>query len=436
MSELSLSDQSFEHSNENKALKESYKKNARIITNVFFVALFIDYYGGFGIKYFAFAIAVFWLFAHKNSFGIFRNVWADILVLLIIPIIFIILRLPDNYLFTSKNVDLSTYISRSYSTISSVSLLILYPLFREVGTSYVISRIIIGLRITAIFVIAIYAFHTLGVIDVRDFKEISDKYRIGVYGTDTRMMDDQFLDEDQKIESHPYVAHALIITMGYEVLSSIVATAYIFIALLIVSQRGLTYGAIVIAVLTIVLTKRISIGTVIKKYVLITLMLGIVLIQFESIRYRLTENFIGRTNQLINVEDASTLVRLGHINGYINLLQDQPSVIFVGAGPMGEIYNLFMGSTVQLVEMSIMNIAIWFGIPYACLFIFWLFRSPFRLWRLRNSLNFRKEDIALIVGASIFWIVGNTNPLMTTPLSIITFMLVSLRRMEIIDNGK
>ena len=137
----------------------------------------------------------------------------------------------------------------------------------------------------------------------------------------------------------------------------------IFVALLIVAQRGLIMGGALLIVLTTVLSKGLSFKGLIKKYLMFFLLMLVVISQSEAISYRLTGVFFERTTQLINVEDASTLFRLGHIQGYLSLLQDDPYAAIVGSGPMGEIYNPFAGRSIQLLEMSILNLAIWFGIP-------------------------------------------------------------------------
>ncbi|MFA5832103.1 MAG: hypothetical protein WDA22_01380 [Bacteroidota bacterium] len=407
-------------------------RSGKIITKLFFAGLFLDYYGGFGIKYAVFVLAFLWVLQNKSSIRIIGDRMADFIVILLIPLLFIIIHTPENYFFSSENVDLMKFIGRSYNTISVAAWFLLYPLFISVGSNFIYKQMIVGFRAVAIIVSILFVLNLINVIDVRQFEDFTTEYKVGVFSPDVRVVDD-FVESNQKVEIRPFVAHAMILMLGFELLRSPFFTALYFIALLILGQRGLIMGGVFVFLFVTVFSTASSFRSILKKYFLFILLLGAAIALFEPIRYRITGVFLSRTTELINVEDGSTLVRFGHIDGYLTLLQNNPIIAFIGAGPMGEIYNNFIGTKIQVMEMAIMNTALWFGIPYAMLYLFWLYKSAYKLWKLRKAPLFVKNDIALIFGAMVFWVTGNTNPLLNTPFSIIAFMLITLRIYEITD---
>jgi len=406
-------------------------KAARIVTGFFFLALFVDYYGGLGIKYIAFTVGILWVLQYRHSLRIFRRVGQDLFVLLFLPLALMVLHIYDNVLLSSKEVTFTQYISGSYSAISSSTLLILYPLFSYVGTSAIWKQIVTGFRVVSVAVLVIYALNVTGVIDVVQFQKIATEYRIGVFARDPRLLQDAFIEQSQKVNAFPFVAYAMLLTLGYEVTTSSIAASLIFVALLVSGERGLIIGGVVLMISAVLLSTRVSLKKAIKKYVLFVLLMMVVVLSSEAIRYRISGVFMKRTSEMFEGQDPSTLLRLGHIEGYINLLAAQPAAAFVGAGPMAEIYNPFLHEEIKKTEMSVLNDSIHFGIPLAIILIFWRYRAAFKLWIKRGRPDFRREDMALILGASIFWLVGNTNPLMDSPFSMIAFMLISLRTIEI-----
>jgi hypothetical protein len=81
--------------------------------------------------------------------------------------------------------------------------------------------------------------------------------------------------------------------------------------------------------------------------------------------------------------------------------------------------------------MSMLNLMLWYGIPYALLYVLWLYRAAWHLWRLRKRPGFSNTDLGLILGAGMFWLVGNTNPQMTSPFALIAYMLLTVRVSEL-----
>lgn len=88
-------------------------------------------------------------------------------------------------------------------------------------------------------------------------------------------------------------------------------------------------------------------------------------------------------------------------------------------------------SRVTGTEMPLLNLAIYYGLPYSLLYCFWLYRMAWRLYRLRHKPSFHKYDYALVLGAVVFWVTGNTNPQMTAPFAMFAYMLLWVRILEL-----
>ena len=405
-------------------------RSAQLMARLVVVSLFADYYGGFGVKYLVFVIALIWIAGRHKAIASLREIRRDIIALIVIPILFIGLHVVDNVLFAQQAVDWGTYLSRSYSTISAAVFILLYPLFRRAGSATVLRWMVVGFRVTAAFVIFVFTLNWFGIIDVRDFQDFTMNYRVGVYGIDGRVID-PLADTGQKVHAYPFVAHAMPLLLGMEALAAPWAAALIVSALLFVAQRGLIFGGI----LTILVTTTLAGGAgrlkKLRNVLILGVLLTVALMESNVLAYRLTDIFFERSIELVNIQDDSTSFRLGHFEGYFSILKDQPYVALIGGGPTKEIFNPLMGASIPLTEISILNTAIWFGIPYAVFFLLWLFGAAWELWKCRGWSDRRNEDVALLVGAVVFWLIGNTNPLMNTPFSVLALVLLRVRLAEI-----
>jgi hypothetical protein len=86
---------------------------------------------------------------------------------------------------------------------------------------------------------------------------------------------------------------------------------------------------------------------------------------------------------------------------------------------------------VTLTELSALNLALWYGVPYAALFMVWLLLAPVQLALLHRRPGFTRHDWGLALGAFCFWIASNTNPLLLSPLSFFALLLIRTRMLEI-----
>ena len=349
--------------------------------------------------------------------------------LLFIPIFFIMFHLPEYILFSSAPTNIKEYLSNSFGEISSPLLILLYPLFRRVGTVRILNNMRVGFRIVAFTVIGLFLLNSLGVIDIRELNGFATKYRIGIFGADARL-EHSWVSGSQKVVIIPFVGFAMILMLGQELSRSVTVSAVYFIALLIIGERGLIFGAVLITTLFLFLNKK-SQTNVYKKYLLTFIMMVITVSIVDNIRFRLDEVFIKRSVQMFKAEDISTKVRIAHFQGYFSLVSESPYVLVFGAGPNGKIDNHMTGSRHSSTEMSVINTALHFGLPYLLLYLFILYSAIRQLWSKRYHSNYTNADLALIICISVFWIIGNTNPLMNSPFSIIAFMILRIRSSEL-----
>jgi hypothetical protein len=409
-------------------------KVASLVLAIFFLGLFIDYGGGIGIKNVFGALALGWVLLRARSFRILRHRRLDFIVLLVIPAFLGLVHLGLAVVDLSNNTDLVTYAVRFYNTISSFLLILLFPIFYFAGSQTVKRQMSIGFRLVSILILVLFALQVVGVIHLTDYTEIADTYHIGFIGYDPRLPE---APSSQQGQLAPRIAFAMPLAFGVELATSAVSATMMLLSLLVVGSRGLLLGVILLFVIWLVLSLSMARRRIVLLRIGIFIAVAVITLGlFEPIRFRLTGVFLERTASLVNVEDASTLARLGHFEGYRNLIQNDPWKLFIGAGPAGYIDNTYFASLgadprVETTEIPLLNLSIYYGLPYAILYAVWLFRGAWRLWRLRKVPEFQKSDLGLVLGAVIFFITGNTNPQMTAPFAIVAYMLLVVRADEL-----
>jgi hypothetical protein len=228
--------------------------------------------------------------------------------------------------------------------------------------------------------------------------------------------------------------------LGYELARSGAGAMLLCVGLLIVGSRGLLLGVgLLIACWLMLAMAPARRRTLLTRMAVAAALVVAAIALIPALRFRLTEVFVQRTVSMVGGQDFTTLVRLGHLAGYRALVLAEPATLVVGAGPTGSIENPFYAITaitegearVAATEFSLLNVALYYGIPYALLYALWLYRGAWRLWRLRHHAGFERSDLGLILGAVVFWITGNTNPQMTAPFAILAYMLLAVRSAEL-----
>ena len=404
--------------------------SARWISAILLFGIFIDYGGGFDIKTIAGLLALSWVLLQKSSFHILRRRRADLIVFIVIPGLLGLLHLCLAVLNPFNRVSLMTYGVRFYNTISSPLVLILmFPLFYYAGSHAVMRQIVVGFRIVVVIILVVFALHITGAINLRDYWGIAQGYRIGYIGLDPHL---QEVEDRLRPNLAPRIAHVIPLALGYEFLISLTSTSLMFLSLLVVGSRGLLIGAFILMIFWMFIVSRISrLRIIFTRIIPLGVIVISVMLLLGVLGKRFTGSFAERMIQAFERSDLSTQIRIGHMEGYLQLLRDKPWTFLVGMGPIGEFTNPFLGVQLSIVEMSVLNLALWYGFPYAVLYSWWLYRAAWRLWNLRGTYGFEKTDISLILGATIFWLTGNFNPQMTSPFAIIAYMLLVARIMEL-----
>lgn len=412
------------------AFSRSYGSLSKWVMGMFLIGIFVDYGGGLGIKLPVTLIALLWVLLCKVTPSILYRFRADLFIFLGLPALISLL-----HLFSVASAEILRYVAAFYSTVSSALLLLLLPLVWLTGARRTQHMVLIGMIGVAAIMIILATLHYLGIIDLYNYSDLARDYRLGYIGIDPRQQGADFA-------SRPLVsfrvAFTLVLGFGLALGVSRLYAGVIAIGLILLLARGMWLGTAIVFFLWMLTgvrnPRRIRFKT--KKLLQLgaVLVLGIGVVFYSDIHLLLWKNVLvvlERFEQQSNFEDVSTLVRLGHLEGYTDLIYQFPIGLFIGFGPNASIQNSQTGQEITLTEISILNIMIWYGVIYAAIFSFWLLFSAYRLWRLRRMPGYGTEDTALIVGAVGFWLAANTNPLLNSPMAFIALMIIRIRTLEL-----
>ena len=418
--------------------RQRRRHSAALACGVMLTGLFLDYGGGFRVKYVAIFGALAWVLLRRSSPVIWRKHRSDFVVLLGIPALLSLGHFIAEYAGSGQAPAPVQFAIRFYNTVSSPALILLLPLIYAAGALTVARQMGTGFRIVAVVLVLLLVLHTSGAVNLGDYSDFFEHYQLGAIGLDPRISGVEVSERGQYALR---VAFATPLMLGYELARSGAGAMLMCIGLLIVGSRGLLLGVILLVACWLLLgmspgRRRLLLTRLAVALVLVVAVITLV----PAIRFRLTEVFVQRTLDILGGQDYTTLIRLGHLAGYRALVLARPSTLLIGAGPLGSIENPFYAliaaePRVTTTEFSLLNVALYYGVPYAVLYALWLYRGAWRLWRLRRHPGFKRVDLGLILGAVIFWIVGNTNPQMTTPFALLGYMLLVVRAAELEGQG-
>lgn len=413
------------------------KESAPWISALFLLGVFIDIQGGFQIKQLLGLVALVWVVRRRESWLIWIKCKADLLVFIAIPLV---LGMP-HVIIDAVSSD-STGVADLYGTMSSWVLIILLPLFYRAGGLRVIGQLRTGFRAVALVIIVLGCLHVLGIINLADYAGFAMERKLGYIGLDPRQAGIAESHLRPMVALH--IAHTLPLAFGLELASSWWWAGAIAIALIMVMMRGLLLGLVIALVFWLALNwRKISIISLfsIRRVAaggLILLVTGVFMSTVFSnqtllIKQLLEQNVEGIMIRLAFLEgkdDWTIRVRTAHIEGYFLLLEESPLAFLVGVGPSGDMPHPFWGRA-RGTEASIINIAMYYGLPYALLYVGWLYLAAWKLWQLRRQSGYTQWDTGLIVGAMVFYITGNFNPQMTSVMAMMAFMLLRVRILEL-----
>lgn len=411
-----------------------FKPSALKVAIFLMFAMFLDYGGGIGIKLAATAIVVIWTILQPRSVSIYLKHKGDFIVFLLIPLALagfnMVWNQPTNPLYGMITI---------YNSLSSPLLILLFPLFLYAGAQSIQKIMYYGFLTVASVMFSLIFLHYIGAYDVLNLGEIGERFRLGRFGLDTRHMG---ADSSERAEVAFFIAYALILGLGIACYRSPTGIFLIFGALILLRARGMILGG---GLLLVALTffNRSFLSYQMRKlniFSLLVLVGFIILIFYSGMNTLLSSTWTAiydRLTQAAAVEDLSTRVRIEHIKAWQGLIDTRFLGALTGFGPWQWFYDdMYLGWDTT-VEMSILNIMKNYGIPYACLLVFWHLKITYSLYVLRRKPFFSQSDYGLIFGSLCFWLAGNTNPtFLSTPMSIFAFMLLRARVFEIQANEK
>jgi hypothetical protein len=402
---------------------------ATLIMGLFLFGIFVDFGGGLRVKLAFTLLALLWVLTRAVTLQLWYKCRWDLLILLGLPIL-----LGVAHILLQPDVGLLEGLSNLYETISSPLLLLLFPLFFLTGGHRTQRMILVAMGVVALVMLLLALLHVAGIINLASYTSLARAYQVGFIGIDPRQ-------PDMPANFRPLVGlrvgFGLVLGLGFAIAVSWVWTGIILLGIILLMARGMWLGAVLVLALWLVLNRKRYRFKLTKRQVLVAIVVFAVavgLVVGTDLKDLVTNNItqiLGRFDQARQLEDLSTQVRVGHLDAYVEMIMRTPMGGIVGLGPMATLYNSVVGEDIDLTEFASLNLAMWWGIPYLVLYLGWLFGSAWQLWRLRRRPGYTAEDTGLVLGATIFWLAGNTNPLMTSPLGIIALMLIRTRFLEL-----
>lgn len=407
------------------ALRWRYlRKGAPWLAAFLFLATFVDFGGALFVKLMATLIALLWAATRGGAVTVWLAERWDLLIFIGIPVVLSVLHA------AAGNV---TSFGQVYETISSPLLLLLLPLFALTGGART-QRLLLNLYILlALTMLAVGVLHYLGTINLASYTATAQEYRIGFIGIDPRQPG---VASNLRPVVGPRVGYTLVFGLGLALPVSALYSVIIGAALVLLKARGMLLGGAALAGAWVLTTAHPSLRVrrrTLYMFLLVVLVVGVAL-SLSAVRgllFTSGEELGVRLQQAWYAEDESTLIRLGHFQGYRYMVEEQPLGLLFGFGPGAQLHNVYTGNLVSLTEIALLNIALWYGIPYAALFFGTLVLAAVKLARLRRRPGFTRDDWGLALGALFFWLAGNTNPLLLSPITFFALMLIRVRTHEI-----
>ena len=394
--------------------------------------LFIDYSGGIGLKYFGFLIALPALFSSSIKISDYREISKEIVIFILIPLFLLLLHLGREAMSQNRPLYLIQYLQIGLMPISSTIYLVFYPLIKKQGAKRISAFISNGLYLVSLLVIILYSLNVMGILPVDVYMQFVQDYRLGIAGYDPRLQ--------HTIESNsyfnaavimPFISYIIPLYLGYNYFKSPQKCIAILFAVMLLSQRGLMLGSfIIVGLCQFVSTEKVL--SRVSKILLIFIILATSVYLSDTLRFRLFDVFIERFNNLTReTTDISVLIRIGHIRGFINSLSDRWYSFFIGGGSFNKFTNTFTGTSFIYTELALINTSLIYGVLYTLALYATLTSIAIRLYRKRRkSLHPEIEYIGLSIGFVVMLLIGNTNPVVNTPLMIITYMILKSRETQ------
>jgi hypothetical protein len=390
---------------------------------------FIDYGGGFYVKYLVYFIGLGYVMIRKQSLIIFNEVRLDLVVFLFAPL-FICLLHTVFYM----DMDIRQAIGACLTKVGSPAYLLLMPLIFLGGAINAQRFITLCVIIVAVATLTLVALHLFGVINIFDYSGFVTEYRIALFSSDPRADTTYFASPPIPcFSSSEIFPTGVLFSLSHWPFWGIV----IFLATVISAQRGLIIGSLASAfVWSIYLlyqrreNKTLAIRASWKSLFISLTAITIIVSFVMFVGAASIDLFSGKTKMSFQ-DDPSLQERLGHLDGYIQKVSQNPFNLIVGFGPKGSFVNTFTGAPIEMTEMVWLAYLLWYGLPYTILFYLLYFIRVAELWKLRNVAYFTRHDMALIIGCTMLTVYGNVNPILLTPLAFLVFSIMRIRTVEL-----
>jgi len=390
---------------------------------------FIDYGGGFYVKYFVYIVGLGYVLIQKESLSFFHEVRWDLAVFLFAPLFISLLH-------TIFYMDLGTRqaIGVSLSKVGSPAYLLLAPLLFRVGAIRAQRFITACVIAVAVVTLILVTLHLLGAVNTFEYADFVTRYRIALFSSDPRADTTHYAAPPIPcFSSSEFFPTGILFSLSHWPFWGVV----IFLATVISAQRGLILGSLASACIWFayrLYARHKQDGLAVKanwkSLVMGVTSLSLVLVFVLYVGAASIDLFSGKARMSLQ-EDPSMQERLGHLDGYVQKVDRNPAGLIVGFGPQGSFVNPFTDSRIEMTEMVWLAYLLWYGLPYTLLFYLLYFFRVAQLWRLRHRAQFTRHDMALVIGCAALTIYGNVNPILLTPLAFLVFAILRVRTVEL-----
>lgn len=410
------------------AVRRYWSRTACWSTTLLLCGLVLDFGGGFGVKALCAGVALWWTLTRTTAWRLWRYYMRDVLVLLVVPVVVGLAH------WAVDDAATWTSLGGGVRTVSGHLFILFAPLITLTRPQFLYSVMRRLFRFLSVTIVLGAVAHYMGVIDLGSWSEWATKYGVGYIGLDPRQM---VAARNTRFIIMPRIAQALPIGVALDVVSSLPWAIVLSVASLLTKTRALAAAVPATMMLSLWASGRMSrmLRTGRRVAILVCLVLAFGLATLLADQPLLlggtAQEVFARISHAIEGRDGSTLTRLEHLRGYSRLVEARPWTLLVGAGPGARIYNARLDQDVALTEMPLLNLALWYGVPYSLLYLALCLGATLGLWRLQYHQSYCRDDAALVAGSAVFWITSSLNPLMTSPIAVLMYATLRARSVQI-----
>lgn len=401
---------------------------AKWVLFIFLMGTILDYGGQLYIKRLVYFLMLIFTLAHSRPRAILRQCLPDLLVLLIIPVAILLV-----HLVFDPGEGLGKAGAGLWLCLGAPAYFLCLPLIYLVGAERTAKWLVIAFTAHAIISTLLTLAHAMGMINLLQYSDFMMSHGIGVFSSDSRASDfggvKIGLPRLGGYQSYPLM---FILGLALSPLSSI----FLMLAVLATTERGLAIGLVLgfSAMLKPLRAKwlkskasKVKMSKRIVSNFIKIILLGTVIWFVISYLDQIIALFVFKFKVIGDVSDPSALIRLGHVEGYLDKLYRHPLGLLWGFGPLAGIYNKPLGETIQMTELVILMYTLWYGLIYTIVFYSWAGGSIWELFHKSNILF----DRSLAIACGVMVVIGNINPIMQMPIAFILFAMLRARSLEL-----